>query len=154
MPEHEPCYIYDDAEFQALVGRIIARAGNLQPVHEIVGEIVHASILRNFEAGGRPGQWKDLKESTKKQRRKQGNWPGQVLVRSGVRGGLMGAVTYKAAADQVVFAGNKPYSAIQHFGGQAGKGHKVTIPARPYMMVQDDDWPEIKDALNQFIFEV
>jgi phage gpG-like protein len=53
----------------------------------------------------------------------------------------------------VVLVANKPYAAIQHFGGMAGKGRKVKIPARPYMMIQDEDWAEIKAALNDFIIE-
>ncbi|MBU0969204.1 MAG: phage virion morphogenesis protein [Proteobacteria bacterium] len=152
MPD--PHYIYDDREFQNMVRDMIAKLGNLEPAHEIAGEILHASILKNFEDGGRPNKWPDLAKSTKEQRAKQGTWPGQILVRTGVRGGLMGAVTYDAAPSQVVFLGNKPYSAIHHFGGMAGKGLKTKIPARPYMMIQDEDWQEIKTAIQQFIFEV
>ena len=152
MPD--PYFIYDDHEFQELAQGVVARAGNLQPAHEIVGEIVHASIMRNFEKGGRPTAWTDLADSTKAQRTRKGTWPGQILVNSGVRGGLMGAVTYDAGPNRVVFLGNKPYAAIQHFGGPAGKGRKVQIPARPYFMIQDEDWDEIKAAINLFIFEV
>ncbi len=154
MPDYEPSYIYDDADFQAFIQGMMSKLGNLEPAHEIAGEILHTSILRNFEEGGRPNRWTDLADSTKKQRKKQGNWPGQMLVRAGVRGGLMGAVSYDAAPDKVVFLGNKKYSAIQHHGGKAGPGRKVTIPARPYMMMQDEDWAEIKGAVKLFIFEV
>lgn len=154
MPDHDPYFIYDDSKFQKMVKKMLGKLGNLQPAHEIAGEILHASILKNFEDGGRPNKWQDLKESTKKQRRKQGTWPGQILVRSGLRGGLMGAISYDAAPDKVVFVGNKPYSAIQHFGGMAGKGKKTKIPARPHMMMQDEDWKEIKAGIQQFIFEV
>ena len=30
------------------------------------------------------------------------------------------------------------YAAIQQFGGKAGRGHKVTIPARPFLPVRQD----------------
>ena len=152
MPEST--FIFDDKEVQKKLKLMKSRLGSLQPANEIIGEIVHSSILRNFEEGGRPEGWPDLADSTKKQREKEGSWPGQILVRNGARNGLMGAVSYDALPDAVVFIGNKEYSAIQHFGGKAGRGRKTTIPARKYMMVQDEDWDEIMDALNHYIFEV
>ena len=30
---------------------------------------------------------------------------------------------------------NKKYAAIHHLGGKAGRGRKVTIPARPYLPI-------------------
>jgi len=153
MSEHEPYYIYDDSELQGLFKKIIARYGNLQDANEKIGEIVKTSILRNFEEGGRPNKWAKLKDSTIELRKKQGKWPGQILVRRGMGEGLMGAVSYKAASNKVVFVGNKDYSAIHHFGGMAGKGRKTKIPARPYMVIQDEDWEEIKETLNDYIIE-
>lgn len=49
------------------------------------------------------------------------------------RGHLMRSITYSASADQVAIGTNLIYGAIHQFGGQAGRGHKVTIPARPYL---------------------
>ncbi|SDU26878.1 phage virion morphogenesis protein [Desulfobacula phenolica] len=154
MPEHEPYYIYDDSDLQGLFKRYIAKFGNLQPATEIIGDIIQTSILRNFEEGGRPEAWQDLADSTKKQRKKKGKWPGQILVVSGTRGGLISSISYDAMPDKVVFVANKPYAAIHHFGGMACKGHKVEIPARPFMMILDEDWEEINAALNEFILEV
>jgi len=54
---------------------------------------------------------------------------------------------------KVVISANKIYAAIHHFGGKAGRGKKVTIPARPYMMVQDEDWREMEAALGDFIIQ-
>lgn len=33
---------------------------------------------------------------------------------------------------------NKPYAAIHHLGGQAGKGKRLTLPPRPYLPVNGD----------------
>lgn len=49
------------------------------------------------------------------------------------------------------------YAAIQQFGGKAGRGRKVTIPARPFLPVKPDgsiypaDQAEILKALNQYL---
>ena len=36
-------------------------------------------------------------------------------------------------------SGSIPYAAIQQMGGQAGRGKKVTIPARPYLAMNSGD---------------
>jgi len=153
MTEHGKYYIYDDDDLRDLLNKVKERIGHLQPAWEVIGEIVHTSILRNFEDGGRPKAWGDLKDSTKKQRAKKNKWPGQILVMSGEKDGLLSSISYDAMPEKLVLVANKKYAAIQHFGGMAGKGRKVKIPARPYMMIQDEDWAEIKAALNDFIIE-
>ena len=151
MPDHDAYFLYDDSDMQAFFRQVFKRIEHPKDAYEVMGEIVHTSILRNFEAGGRPDKWADLKESTKKQRAKKKKWPGQILVVSGARNGLMGSISYDAQDSQVVFVANKPYAAIQHHGGMAGKNRTTEIPARPYMMIQDEDWDEIRAVLNDFI---
>ncbi len=153
MTEHGKYYIYDDKDLQELLKAVKDRIGNLQPAFEVIGQVIHTSIRRNFEEGGRPKAWQDLADSTKKQRAKKNKWPGQILVMSGEKDGLLSSISYDAMPEKLVLVANKKYAAIQHFGGMAGKGRKVKIPARPYMMIQDEDWAEIKAALNDFIIE-
>ena len=71
------------------VTEMLQRVKNLRPALKIIGEIGLTSIQRNFEVGGRPKKWKPLAPSTIKQRRRQGKWPGQILVRRGMSGGLL-----------------------------------------------------------------
>lgn len=144
----------DDSELKNIIKKVRAKFSNLQPAMSIVGEILLTSIQRNFEVGGRPQKWTPLKKATIKQRTAQKKWPGQILIRTGVSGGLLGSISYRAAADHVTLSANKKYAAIHHFGGKAGRGHKVLMPARPYMMVQDEDWAEIKAALGDYLMAV
>lgn len=146
-------FSYEDRSFQNLIRDLKHRVGSAGPAMEIIGETLQTSVQRNFEEGGRPTRWTELKPSTIEQRKKKGKWPGQLLVVEGTRGGLMGSINYEATDSSVVFFANKPYAAIHHYGGQAGPGRKVTIPARPYMMIQDEDWNEIKTALTEFLIE-
>lgn len=141
-----------DDQLQRSLKGIIKRMGSPKAGLEVIGEIVHESIQTNFEDGGRPEKWKPLAASTIRQRKKKGKWPGRMLVRSGTDGGLMGAIAYRVFNDRVVAHASKVYAAIHHFGGKAGKGRKVDIPARPYMMVQDEDWAEMKAALSEYVF--
>jgi len=136
----------DDKEVRKLLGGILKRLANPAPAMKILGGIVRTSIVRNFEKGGRPTKWQALSLETLKT--KKGT---AILREQGMAGGLMGSVNYKPFSKKVVISANKVYAAIHHFGGKAGRGKKVTIPARPYMMVQDEDWREMKAALGDFI---
>lgn len=42
---------------------------------------------------------------------------------------------------------------IHQFGGQAGRGKKVTIPPRPFFGVSDEDRTNILDILNDYLAE-
>lgn len=137
---------YDDRDARRYLGGILKRMGDPTPAMKIMGEIGRTSIVRNFEKGGRPDKWKKLSDATLK--RKKGS---KILVNQGFAGGLMGSVNFKAFKDKVVLSAKKIYAAIHHFGGMAGRGLKVEIPARPYMMIQDEDWKEMKAALKDFI---
>ncbi len=154
----------DDRELQKAIQGFLARSGDLTPAMEVVGNIVRTSIVRNFEKGGRPKKWKKHGKQTEKRR-----GTGAHILRD--EGHLMESIKPKAYRDRVVVGTNKVYAAIHHFGSERGKkvtrrlggsnrsgGHIVSkpyemnIPARPYMMVQDEDWDGIKDALSNHIF--
>lgn len=144
-------YHIDDAEVKRKIGGILKRLDNAEPGMKLIGETALESIQRNFEEGGRPRKWKRLAPSTRKARKRKGKWPGKILMIAGAAGGLFGTISYKAYSDKVVMIANKVYAAIHHFGGMAGRGKKVKIPARPFMMIQDEDWREMKEELSQFI---
>ena len=46
---------------------------------------------------------------------------------------------------------NVVYAAIQQFGGRAGKGRRVTIPARPYLGVNEHDRDTILRIVAQAV---
>jgi len=142
---------FQDTALQKMLKGILSRLGNIRPAAELMGEIALESIQTNFEEGGRPTKWKPVADATIRQRRRLGKWPGRILVRQGYAGGLMGAVAYTALNDRVVVVANKVYARIHHLGGKAGRGHKVDIPARPYMMIQDEDWAEMKEELTKYV---
>ena len=53
-------------------------------------------------------------------------------------GDLCRQIVARANADAVTIEASPVYAAIQQFGGKAGRGHKVTIPARPFLPVRQD----------------
>lgn len=54
---------------------------------------------------------------------------------------------YQLTPDSVELGSQKVYAAIHHFGGKAGRGHKVTLPARPVMGMTPAHEHEIGDIL-------
>ena len=132
--------------FAAAVGEVADRFGSAIPAMRIIGETVAASIQRNFETGGRPTGWQPLSEATRAVKK-----GGSILVAKGFAGGLLGSI-HAEPEEHVVYVGtDKVYGAIHQFGGQAGRGRKVTIPARPFLMVQDEDVEEIVELLGDYI---
>ena len=46
---------------------------------------------------------------------------------------LYDSYVFQLARGGVVVGSNKAYAAVHHFGGEAGRGHKTKLPARPVM---------------------
>ena len=163
----------EDREVKELLSRVQARMNDLTPALKIIGNTIRASIIRNFEKAGRPVKWAKHSEITEKRRGKGA----KILRAQGFAGGLMGSIHPEVKKDRVIIGTNKAYAAVHQFGAKKGsfgtvianikahlrKGRKVAahtrkmklpwgdIPARPFMMVQDEDWAEIRAALNEHI---
>ncbi len=170
----------DDKQVQKSLGRIQRSMSDLTPAMRIIGEIVLASIRRNFEAGGRP-RWPGLSAATIAQRKARKKWPGQILIRSGA---LLRSINYRPGPESVAVSTNKIYAAVHQFGARKGQFGKTVarvrafmrrnakgkptkvkahtrsmtlpwggIPARPYMMIQGEDWPEITSRLQAWMLK-
>ncbi|MDA3835513.1 MAG: phage virion morphogenesis protein [Spirochaetales bacterium] len=163
----------NDAGVKELLVRIQKNLGDLTPIMKIIGSTIRTSIVRNFEKGGRPDKWKKHSKATEKRRGKGA----KILMAQGLAGGLAASINYQAGKNSVTVGTNKIYGAVHEFGAKKGsfgavtanikehlrKGVKVKahtrkmklpwgdIPARPFLMVQNKDWTEIRAALNDYI---
>lgn len=129
----------DDSGVQRLAGEILDRMINQRRALTAVGDFARESIRTNFASGGRPDKWPGLKVRA-----------GQPLRDTGR---LMNSLGRHVSSDKVMVGTNVVYAAIHNFGGQAGRGRKVTIPARPFMLLQQEDEVEIKGILTDWIVE-
>lgn len=139
----------DSARLTAALKRLAAAGRDLSPAMRVAAGIMADSVEENFEEEGRP-KWRSLAASTVRQRSKEGSWPGKILQRSG---SLAQSVTRHSDATSATVGTNKIYAAIQHFGGQAGRSRKVTIPARPFLTLGDDDEEDIVNSFARFLGE-
>ena len=154
----------DAEEVKKTLGNILSRLADRRPAMRIVGEIVRTSVTKNFEVGGRPVQWKPSRRAARE--------GGQTLVKSGR---LVNSIFAEADNSRAVVGTNVKYARAHQLGAKIGarvilpvKGkalfwpgarHPVkkvnwpgaTIPARPFLVIQDEDWAEIRQAMTQHI---
>lgn len=139
----------DDSEIQELAKRAFKKSSDMSEEMTAVAGIMLDAVEENFEQEGRPEQWHPLAEPTQKQREKLGYGKQHpILQREGI---LAGANQANSSSTSAEVTNATEYAAIQHFGGKAGRGKKVTIPARPFMELTDDDIEEILDVLTDVL---
>lgn len=139
----EPIEIKIDAkELNHVLDKLFEKTSDLRPLMKNIAGIMADAVEENFKQEGRPDKWAELAESTIKQRKKKGYWPGKILQ---LRGELAASITRKHSENTAIVGTNKTYAAIHQFGGKAGKNKKVEIPARPYLNVGEKE-------LNNILF--
>lgn len=162
-------YEINDREFARIVGEIADRVEHQQRALKVIGAIGRESVRSNFGAGGRPQKWPDIK-----------NRSGQPLRDTGR---LQNSIGAEVKGDTVYIGTNVVYAPVHHFGAKKGSfgttvakvkehtrirgGKSITvrahnrkmklpwgdIPARPFLLLQDDDVVEIKAILVDWIME-
>ena len=148
----------EDGEVRAMLGNLAGRMNNMSPVMRNIGEIVRTSIERNFEAGGRPDKW-PLSGRVKKEGGQTLSDTARLRRSFTVRGypdrAEVGTNDIKAAIHQlggIIRAKNKPFLKFK-IGNQWVQKKEVRIPARPFLMVQDEDWPKMTQYLGKYFIE-
>lgn len=138
----------DNKEVESRLLDLAKRSENLRPLMKNIAGIFAYSTEENFKEEGRPDKWADLAESTKKQRTKTGHYPGQILQ---VSGQLASSISTYYDNDSAVIGSNLDYAAIHQLGGQAGKNQSVTIPARPYLQLNNEEIIEVIIYIKNFL---
>lgn len=139
----------DNQEVNQRLLELAKRGENLRPLMKNIAGIFAYSTEDNFANEGRPDKWVDLSERTKKQRKKTGHWPGQILQ---VSGQLASSISTYYDDESAIIGSNLDYAAIHQLGGQAGKNKAVSILARPYLKLSDDDFEEIIEKTEKYLF--
>lgn len=136
----------DNKEIEEKLLDLAKRGENLRPLMKNIAGIFAYSAEENFENEGRP-KWTGLKESTKKNREKKKKWPGKILQAEGM---LASSLSTQYDDNSAIIGSNLPYAAIHQKGGKAGRNKKVSIPARPYLKLTDEDFDEILHETEKY----
>lgn len=96
---------------------------------------MHHAVRQNFRQGGRP-KWLGLQYRN-----------GKPLVDTGA---LRDSVNQAYDNDNAIVGTNMVYAAIHHFGGMAGRNRKVRIPARPFLILTNEDKQDLMDDVQDY----
>lgn len=156
----------DKRNFEHLVAQMKAKSVDTKPIFAAIGNLAVKSVKQNFRDGGRPNTWVKSKKEK-----------GKTLIGTGA---LMKGIHYKLDDNGVTVMTTKlPYAHILHFGGTTKPteirpknkralcfvmgGTKVfygkvnhpgsKIPARPYMLLQDEDISAIENMMIAHLTE-
>jgi phage virion morphogenesis protein len=154
-----------DAEIVAAFDRLREKDGGLVPAAlKNIGQQIVKSTRRRFDQQKAPdGQpWKPLNPEYAKGKRGT-----KILQEQGMRGGLLGSITYRVGPDSVTIGTNKVYAAAHQFGatilprtadrlvfrlgGRVVFARKVTIPARPFLGISAEDRAAILQVVGDHI---
>ncbi|WP_051284327.1 phage virion morphogenesis protein [Desulforegula conservatrix] len=101
--------------------------------------------IENEKTGPDGSKWPDWSPATVKLYAKLGK-AGHMLHQEGK---LLDSIRAKAISDeQAEVSANRVYAAIQQVGGLAGRGHKVRIPARPYLGISAENAADIDAVVS------
>jgi len=149
-------YTIKDMEARRALDRLADRMSEPQQALKECGLVLLRSIAKTFKQGGRPVRWKSSGRS-----RRRG---GKTLIHTAR---LMRSITMQVQGNTLSVGTNVKYAAVQHLGidknvhikehwrymrkafGREIPGRRVlipaherrmTIPARPFLVIQDQDW--------------
>lgn len=104
-----------DAGVVGLLSRVSGGFHNTTPLMRAIAGAFQTVTEENLAAEGRP-HWLGLAPATIRRRTKAGTWPGKMLQVSAA--GLAASIATAYGRSYARIGSNKPYAAIQHFGGK------------------------------------
>lgn len=124
--------------------------GNISDTQSLMTEIgiemKRQTIKRFHESVGPDGEaWAAVKNPRKDSRGRPRNGRAKPLLDTGR---LRNSISFSAGPFDVHVGSNVEYARIHQLGGQAGRGRSVTIPARPYLGLSEEDAQEIADLVK------
>lgn len=167
-----------DEGVQTALKALALRVNNMKPVLQTLGVGITERAQQRFDNSTGPDgvKWKRLSDVTLgifKERlagKKSNVKKNGALNAKGLRelinrrplidsGQLQEQIEPHATASGLTVVANTEYAAIHQFGGKAGRGLKVTIPARPFLPVRADGtlYPQeqvlILEAINRYLID-
>ncbi|WP_297813137.1 phage virion morphogenesis protein [uncultured Helicobacter sp.] len=116
-------------ELQGKLEKLSKALENKMPLLRRVANTLQNTTEESFDKQASPFGEKWKPNAPKTLQKKRGN---KILIQSGL---LSQSFTQKVTGSSAQVGTNKSYAAIHQFGGKAGRGKRVTIPARPFMPI-------------------
>ena len=126
-------------QITSILNKLANAAQDRTPLMRSIAGTMESAVLQNFDVGGRP-KWLGLKYRQ-----------GTPLVDTE---NLMNSITSYYDNNVAEVGTNEPYAAIHQFGGKAGRGRKVDIPARPFLVLTPQDEDDILEDVQAYFRSV
>lgn len=156
----------DDAAVLAALDGVIRAGHELLPLQQNLGELLVQRTNRRFDTGTGPFgvPWAPLNPQYAKEKRRGGP-----LVKTGELAGKVGGlgIVYQIAGDDLLVGTDRPHARVHQFGatirpktaaalifsmgGVTVFADEVTIPARPFLGIDDDDRTEILAEVEDWL---
>ena len=131
--------INNTQQIAAILEQLVNATQDCKPLMRSIANSMESAVLQNFDVGGRP-KWLPVKHRK-----------GTPLVDTE---NLMNSITSYYDNNTAMVGTNEPYAAIHQFGGKAGRGRKVDIPARPFLVLTTQDEEDILDDVQAYFRSV
>lgn len=127
----------DDLQAVEKLRKIANQLENPRRLYGVLGETLKKIHTDRFKAEIAPdgNKWQPLSSRTLELKRKRGKST-KILRQDGY---LADKTAYNVRNDGVEFGSQEIYARLHQFGGKAGRGKKVTIPARPWLGAGEKD---------------
>ena len=126
-------------QIASILNKLANTAQDRTPLMRSIAGTMESAVLQNFDVGGRP-KWLGLKYRQ-----------GTPLVDTE---NLMNSITSYYDNNIAMVGTNEPYAAIHQFGGKAGRGRKVDIPARPFLVLTPQDEDDLLEDVQAYFRSV
>jgi len=159
----------DDREVMDALQRLQRRVGDLTPAMEDIGELLIETTKQRFATSTAPDgrRWAPNSPATilsylQGKSGAFGKRDGRLTKKGaklaankkpliGETKSLSTQINYRADRASVEIGSLMPYAAIHQFGGQAGRGKKVTIPARPFLGLSESDKRAVLEIIEEHL---
>lgn len=127
----------NDLKAQQQLKNIALQLKQPRKLYGVLGETLMKIHQKRFKEEVTPdGQkWKPLSARTKALKAQRGK-SSKILRQDGY---LSDKLAYNYGEDKLEFGSDAKYARLHQFGGNAGRGKKVVVPARPWLGTSDKD---------------
>jgi len=132
------------------LNRATANVSNTKQLMLEIGVAMKSQTVKRFHAGVSPDgeAWEEIQYTRRDSKGRPRKGKAKPLLDTGR---LRDSISVNASAAEVHVGSGVEYARIHQLGGQAGRGRKTTIPARPYLGLSEEDQEEITGLVQRHL---
>lgn len=157
---------FDARALKVAIDGLQGRVANMRPALAAAAQVLREAAMQAFDESRSPDgkAWPSLKPASIVSRARRHSPKGYAKNRARTlaryadakplldTGQLRNSIQVYSVTDTEAVVGTKlPHAAIHQFGGRAGRGRRVSIPARPFLGLSEQAKSEIEDIIRRHV---